>query len=336
MTTPAIMFGPAEIAALQDRTEYEAWLLEAVYDIIDRRIAVEGVDELIYPPSGAQPKQTIYLMGAVVIGGWQPGFLRAGAPLVLATAFKLLDMLLEWVLAENGSAPSYRFVEKIAALKRPIRFPAPAASRPWLQTRLLALYERLEPLRGTIIHDRHFKSSDGALEVSSSKWGTVGPVITFSPEDLRNLAVLLVSLLRYVEGVWTMDEFREKRIRRVLDELAHLHLCASLGQLVPGFLNVRIYVSAGVSVRIDLAKVRRDVATKRPDQDVMFDLRVVSVAPDGSRATAYLVPWGQLQDPAPMWERATIDLGSLAVALPADLDLSGVASDLRERGPSAP
>jgi hypothetical protein len=133
-----------------------------------------------------------------------------------------------------------------------------------------------------------------------------------------------------------MDEFREKRIRRVLDELAHLHLCASLGQLVPGFLNVRMYVPEGDSVRVDLARVRRDVATKRPDQDVMFDLRIVTVAPDGSRATASLIPWAQLQDPAAMWERATIDLASFAVALPEDLDLIGVAADLRGRGPSAP
>jgi len=307
-----------------------------VYDITDQRIAVEDVDELIYPPSGAPPTQTLYAKLSIVIGDWRPGFLRAGAPLILATAFKLLDMLLEWVVAVNGTASTYKFAQKIAALKGPVQFPDPVDGRHWLQERLVALYENLEPLRGTIIHERHFKSLDGALEVSSSRRGAVGPVVAFSPEDLRNLAVLLVSILRYVEGVWVMEAFQEKRIRRTLDELAHLHRCASLAQQVPGFLNVRIYVSAGESIRIDLAKVRRDVAAKRPDEDVTFCLRIVSIDDDGSRATAYLVPWEELQDPTSTWESMTSDLASLEVALPEGLDLRALVSDLGERGYLAP
>ena len=121
----------------------------------------------------------------------------------------------------------------------PVVFPPLIESRPWLRERLIALYKELDPLRGTIIHDRHFQATGGTLEVSSSKGGTIGPVVTFSPDDLRNFAVVLVSLLRYLEGTWTMDLFQEKRIRCALDELVHLHRLPSLGQLPPGFLTVR-------------------------------------------------------------------------------------------------
>lgn len=37
------------LSNLRRGTEYELWLLEAVYDIVDQRLAVEGVDELVYP-----------------------------------------------------------------------------------------------------------------------------------------------------------------------------------------------------------------------------------------------------------------------------------------------
>jgi hypothetical protein len=57
----------------------------------------------------------------------------------------------------------------------------------------------------------------------------------------RNVALIIVSVLRYLDGTWSMDLFREKRIRRALDEISHLHGLPILGQLPPAFLTVRIY-----------------------------------------------------------------------------------------------
>src|SRR2546427_1579991 len=104
------------------------------------------------------------------------------------TAFKLLDMLVEWVLAENGKPATYKFVQKIAVLKGLVKFPPLMDTRPWLRDRLVALYDKLEPLRGTIIHAPHFKAAGGALRVSSSKGGAIGPLVTIVMTDLRNLA----------------------------------------------------------------------------------------------------------------------------------------------------
>jgi len=152
LTIPTAKFGPIVLDDLRERTEYEAWLLEAVYDITDQPIAVEDACDLIYLPSGASPTQVIHARLQSTLGDWRPGFLEVGAPLVFVTGFKLLDMLLEWVLTENGYSATYRFGEKIAALKGAIQFPELIGSRSWLQERLVAFYEKLEPLRGTIIH----------------------------------------------------------------------------------------------------------------------------------------------------------------------------------------
>ncbi len=64
----------------------------------------------------------------------------------------------------------------------------------------------------------------------------------------------------------------------------------------------------------------------------MFDLRVVVIASDGSRATAYLIPWGELQDPASQLRKSTADLAPFASAVPSDLDLKALARDLAVRG----
>jgi hypothetical protein len=326
VATPS--YGPAVMTDLAVRTDYEAWLLEAVYEITDQRIAVEDVDELIYPPNGGPPTQTVFGAGNIRIGDWRPGFLQAGAPLILVSSFKLLDMLLEWVLVANGHKPGSSFSKKIKLLHQPVTFPPMIESRPWLKARLLSLYERLDPLRGTIIHDRHFSSSSGGLQVSSSRGGTIGPPIFFTPDDLRSLASLLVSLLRHLDGSWPLDEFRNKRLRRIMDELSAFHALPSLGQLPPGFMNVRLYTVNPDQVDVDLDRVRRDVAFKRPGQDVMFDLRVVSVGSGGSAATMYRIPWNDLRCLTGRYSRPTSELTAFAETPPPEIDLPAIAREM--------
>ena len=59
--------------------------------------------------------------------------LRAGAPLVFTATFKLLDMLLEWILEENGRKAGFRFSEKIKQLQESgLVLPPFMSARPWL------------------------------------------------------------------------------------------------------------------------------------------------------------------------------------------------------------
>jgi hypothetical protein len=330
MSIPSVRFSPTSIADLIARTEYEAWLLEAVYDITDQRIEAENKDQLIYPPNSVLPIVTVYPIG-INSGDWRPGFLEAGAPLIFMTLFKILDMLLEWILVENGYKPTFRFAEKIANLKIPnIQFPKIIDTNPWLIDRLNVLYEKLVPLRGTIIHARHFKSSGGNLNVSSSRGGLVGSVISIGGQDLRNLAIMLVSLLRYLEGTWTFTEYGEKRIKYALDELVHLHSLPLHGQILPGFLNVRVYILEGDSIQCDLASIRLHVSNTWPAMDMMFDLRLVSIASDGSHAVTYLIPWIELKNAGPQFNKRTAQ--PFIVNNPAGLDLINLARELSRSG----
>ena len=320
------------LADLNDRTRYELWLLEAAYAIADEILFPEWPDQIVYPANGDAPSSKVFMSGNVTLGDWRPKFLKVGAPLIFVTTFKLLDMLIEWVLDQNGVPSKHQFKYKKAALRDQLQFPPCVASRDWLQERLVGLYGHLEPLRGTIVHARHFKSSDGALHVSSSKGNTVGPVVTLEPKDLRSLAVFLISVLRYVSGSWELDAYREKFLRRSLDELAHLHHLPSLGQQSPRFLTVRVYTAQWESIEVDIARIRHDVRRMCPGQDSLFDLRIVAVTPDG-RASAYCIPWSELRLEGDRFVRRFTELSTYHTDVPSDVEPSRVAQDLKVNPP---
>lgn len=321
-------YDKASFEDLRARTQYESWLLEAVYDVAGSPVLEDWPDQLVYPASGTSPTLRNFGRMNAIIGDWRPMFLEVGAPLVFVISFKLLDMLLEWVLERNRFSSSYKFVQKIADLKKGVTFPPFFTSRSWLQDRIIALYEHLEPLRGTIIHACHFKSSDGMLHVSNLKSGTVGPEVIIRVNELRSLAVLAVSLLRYVDGAWVIDPFREKHLRRTLDEIKHLHGLSSLGQKVPRFLTVRVFAKWSDSIKVDLKRIRDDVALMCPDQDVVFDLRVVTVNADGGKMTGYLFPWDEINGVNAQLVRAVVDIAHLQRPLPGDIDISQVSQEL--------
>ena len=321
------MYATTSLTDLAERTEYEAWLLEAVYKIAEHRLTVLE-DGLVYPPDGGAPTYTIGASLSINMGDWRPGFLKAGAPLVFVTAFKLLDMLLEWVLVENGQRSTHRFVQKIAAHKNPtIVFPSLIETRPWLRERLVALYEHFEPLRGTLIHARHFSTTDGELSVSSSKGGAVGPAVGVSAADLRNFALLAVAIIRYIEGSWTMDPFREKRVRRAFDDLAPLHRAALLGQLPPALLFVRVFAVDADPIEVDLDRIRADIAARQPGQDIVFNLRVIVMAGDGATAGVFLFPWSEVQ--GSHLRKSLAELAAYSVPLPTDVDVTAAARAMK-------
>lgn len=328
---PLPNFDPAAIAKLDERIEYELWLLELVYAIVDDSLVFKDQDVLIFPPSGGPPPTEFGPMcGRITFGDWRPGFVDAGAPLLFVTAFKVLDMLVEWVLEQNGTLPGWQFSKKLSTARQgTIAYPTAIESRPWLRERLIALYEHLEPLRSTIIHQRHFKTSAGSLQVSSSKGGVIGPSVSVSDAEIRKLSLLLVSVLHCIRGTWILDSFREKRLRRTLDELAPIHRLPVLGQLEPVLKNIRVYRLEADPIELDLQPLRSEALKRASQQDVVFRLRIVVVSNDGKTVEAFQYPFEELQGPTLTVWRA--DRGKFSAPLPGDVDPVDVAQQLQSR-----
>jgi hypothetical protein len=326
MKIQSMAYTDKDIQDLKERTNYEAWLLEEVYRIVKQPIKLG--DDLIYPLNGGNPEWFMYLNCTINIGDWRPGFLEAGKPLILVTSFKLLDMLIEWVLIKNGKGDTFRFKDKKKSIKS-CKFPPLIQSNSWLHERLIALYEEITPLRGTIIHNRHFNSTDEILKVSSSKGTLVGNPVVFSQQDLYHLSFLLVSLVRYIDGTWTIDEFQKKKMRFILDEIQHLHHKEIIGQDRLEYLTVRVYSLDEDIIKFDVDRMRKDIATRHPDTETLFDVRIIVISRDARNASAYLIPWEELKDEDSIFQKNKVDLASLSTSLPSDIDIGVITSELR-------
>jgi hypothetical protein len=291
-----VQFDKAFYNKLSELTEYEMWFLEAVYDLAGKPLFPTWPDQLIYSPGENMPTMLGYMSANIVIGDWRPSFLAAGSPLVFVTTFKLLDMFIDLVLEKNGFSQTFRFQQKISQLKNSILFPKFIECRPWLKERIIGMYETIEPLRGTIIHNKHFSTTDGNLRVSSSKRGVIGPERIIDREQLRDLTVLVISIIHYVDGTWVIDSYKERVLRRTFDTLQEFHGRPLIGQSLPRFLTVRMYVNTGENIKIDLNTIRDDLKQRCPNEDVVFDLRVIIASDDNTTLTAYLLPWSEIEN----------------------------------------
>jgi hypothetical protein len=313
------IFDASAFLRLAERTEYETWLLEAVYAIVEEELFPTWPDAVVYPVDKSKTQFFVHARGNIIVGDWRPGFLNAGAPLVFVSTFKLLDMLIEWILEENGVPSTFRFQEKLQHLKGSPIFQPLIEARSWLKERLAGLYRTLEPLRGTIIHDKHFTAADGAIRVSSSKKGIIGSAVEISAAHLRKLALTIVSVLRYVDSTWHLDNLREKTLRHDLDELVALHGLPLLGQQRPFHTRVRLYSTGSDPLQVDPTAIRSDLAARYVNQDCSFDLRVLMVR-DGAVVDAYLFPWTLFAVPGSDWSHG-INAEQYRTAIPDDIKL---------------
>jgi hypothetical protein len=131
---------------------------------------------------------------------------------------------------------------------------------------------------------------------------------------LRRLTLTVVSVLRYVDGTWPLDEHRAKQLGYDFDNLLHLHGCAQLGQSRPFSPTVRVYRSRAELHTIDLQKIRSDLAAHYANVDCMFALRIVVV--EGPAVTdAFLLPWPTVRNGIPLGH-----LEPYRVPLPEDVN----------------
>jgi hypothetical protein len=289
-----------------------------VYAVAEQDLFREWPDGMVYPLDQEASACYAFACANINIGDWRPGFLSAGAPLIFVSSFKLLDMLIEWVIEKNGGRSTFRFQEKLDRLSRPIVFPPFVESHPWLKERLIGLYRTLEPLRGTIIHDRYFKSTDGSIQVSSSKHGVVGVPVQISAHHLRKFVLTMVATLNYMGESWAFDEYRERTLRRDLDELASLHGLPLFGQRQPFFTRVRVYQTSSDPLRVDPSVVMADLSRRYLNQDCMFDLRILVVR-EGAVSDAYLLPWNIFGGRGANW-REGIDPTKYRSPIPQDIN----------------
>jgi hypothetical protein len=85
--------------------------------------------------------------------------------LLFSAAYKILDMMIEWTLRENGMPPDkWRFSDKVSWLARPnLSFPDFLGTDSQLQEVLTSCYRRFLPFRNAMTHGQWGELKNGAL-----------------------------------------------------------------------------------------------------------------------------------------------------------------------------
>ncbi len=282
-----------ELQKLSNRTEYEAYFLKSVYELVEQPLLSSRPDVAIYPFNKSKPRFIKNAAGKSTPYNWRLDFLNAGSPLVFVTTYKLIDMLVEWILKGNKQEYSFRFAEKIKKLKKISALPPLLKQHSWLLERLVGLYETLEPFRGTIIHNESFSATNGNLTVSNSKKNQVEPPIEISADILRRFAHAVITVLKCIEGSWKFDKLQERYLSYILNEISFLHGHQQLDPKEPTHICVRKYCSCSEMDCIDLPSINSDIASKYKIYDWSFDLHLVIVS-ESTPSKAFFFPWDAL------------------------------------------
>lgn len=270
---------------LEQRAQYETWLLEEVYRLTDGSLFPTWPDAGLFRP-GRPPEVIAFGALNIVMGDWRPKFLEAGAPLVFVTAFKVLDAFVEWVLDCSGFQVGRKgFKEKTEALaSRKTSLPI------WMQDAdivddVVAMYGPLAGWRNTVVHRSGFSQQNGVLTVRSDLHGEVD----FSSVDLRLLSRTFISILKYTLEEWRVDQRRMNQLRYDLDQLAKFACAQPRGLRIPHFMRARYYTQHGTEGDVQVDEIRSYLLERYPTHEYIFDLRLVTLL-DGVPHEAFLIP----------------------------------------------
>src|SRR5262249_2252606 len=128
-TKGATMFDATARVELEEALGYERYVLQACNDAIRMSRGVCGPTKLVIPDEG--PNQ-VWLHITDCIGDTGAEMTSRITPLIFSAAYKLLDMVVEWIIRENGLACPFPFTKKVEILDNTPHLTYPA----FLQTDL--------------------------------------------------------------------------------------------------------------------------------------------------------------------------------------------------------
>lgn len=283
---------------LKDKQAYELWLLNFLRTIKHRD----------------DPHQVIKIVNGVHVDITARETLGAGAveevikalyPLIFVSAYKLLDMLFEWILEEHQSAGvipevPWRFSEKINMIKKldnqhKLRLPSIFITDQGLYDRFFALYDKMCDYRNAIIHASSFEISPTGLKITDRE----GNTISCSVVELFAFSHVVVTISRILQGEPLTTKL-ERSLRSHLDLLQAKHNYPAYGVAPPsGVIVEQIVEARATSTRhyeweLDMDRVWQRFKQVHPSLED-FEFRIRGTV-SGEIQTTWLIPSELLPD----------------------------------------
>lgn len=275
----------SETLDLRDRLGFE---MEVLRIIADQTQVVDGsvnptLIELVNRRKGAKIGAKVHITVSETVGsGSARKILDAISALAFLSCFKILDVVVEWILGRNavpigGSGPGYTFARKTEVLRtESIELPPTLNEQKWLWAVALGLYQGLIPFRHEVVHRHLYEVTDGVLTIKDSSFES--GVLQLDRHELGSLARFVVGLGLVVSRERPLDLHLETLMKYYADQIARIHGGESFRQKEPLRLRVKLSVPEEEGAFVaDLSQVRKEVARIHSARDVLFDLDVIAV-----------------------------------------------------------
>lgn len=291
------MYNQGAISDLQQKLDYDLWLLEFVADLDNKINGGPASSMVIFSDNEDSVSHSVNL-DASSGGSLTSRSIEAMMPLIFVASYKVIDMIFEWILELNYSAgriaakkgnrpPSlWTFAEKLAELqKSSIDYPSIMLNHGYILNYVRALYVKLVDFRHEIVHRHHFRVRGGMLAVTVGHSATANS-ISLDRNSLGLLVRFVVSIAQICLANLVYDVVVEARMKYYLDGISQLHGMAVFGQQRPVLehVEVRAQMPAG-KCTINLKKIRSALIATYSSAAVHFDLRISATTDEGTQIT---------------------------------------------------
>lgn len=217
------MFDFNSIDRLKESLDYEQWVLENAIELLKRSHG--KVDYRRYIIDDAHSLNVKIGVSDTLGMNRAADVINDLSPLLFNAAYKILDMLMEWIIKENQGNCPWRFIDKINILTSAgtvLSLPYPLTSEPAIFSTFVKLYENLVAYRNALTHGVWGKNQSGDLVFDFNKNGRrIQGTIYF--EQVIRFADCMSLTAREAMSPSSIDHNIISTIKWCLDSIQALH-----------------------------------------------------------------------------------------------------------------
>lgn len=267
------MFDTQSRLNLEETLSYERFLLK---DCARHILEAEGiVHPFILVRNDAPPHEMRISLSEDLASTHIAGFVKQMSPLLFCGAYKLLDMVVEWIIHENTGERPWQFKEKIKKLETTrMTFPDFLETDIALREALLALYIELVEYRNAITHGKWGENQEGNLRFDFSK-NNQSFQRSVSAAQVMALGDLMSRIGNYLVIPSTQTDVEILHLKVILDRLASLHGKPAFNVELPRYYRVvRKTRLSTQPFRVDIGSIRADLDPQASGHPYRFSLRI--------------------------------------------------------------
>lgn len=272
---------------LKEKFDYELWLLDFLSE--NQKIYEGGPNISTITLTNRKPSAHEAMSFTEAIGSEAAmKIMDTMMPLTFIASYKILDMIIDWILEENkksGNIQSvpWQFNKKIKIISNTsaqLDYPPLFQSIPYIKDYLSALYLKLLKFRHEIIHKNYFKVSNGKLIIETTEKSKLYS-IDLDRGELGAFIRTVVAIANLLTGVLLFGEQEDCLLKYHLDRIKKLHGLSEFRQVKTILINVILKVPKEKSIfPADIKFVRERISQIYPNVKTLFNLKVMGLIND--------------------------------------------------------